>query len=74
MKGRKPAFPSHNNHSPDETHNDGLSLRDYFAIRIFVTAMAENRDTSMVDDARWAYFCADTLIEASKCNSEELQP
>ena len=52
------AFPD-----PHIKGDEGMALRDYFAIRIFIELM-KNNDTRFDEDCEEAYTIADKLIKA----------
>jgi hypothetical protein len=58
VKAKEYAFPD-----PHIVGDKGLTIRDYFAIRIFMEFM-KNTDTDFDDDCEEAYRIADKLIKA----------
>ena len=55
-----PAFPT----PAGIQHNDGMTLRDYFAASALQGMMADGGGTSWDDDAKAAYRAADAMIKA----------
>lgn len=55
-----PAFPT----PAGIQHNDGMTLRDYFAAAALQGLMADGGGTSWDDDAKAAYRAADAMIKA----------
>ena len=63
MKDDRSAFPI-----SDETTNEGMTLRDYFAAKAIQGACANsiNKDVYTPDLAEWSYEVADAMMEARK--------
>jgi hypothetical protein len=55
-----PAFPT----PAGIQHNDGMTLRDFFAAAALQGLMADGGGTSWDDDAKAAYRAADAMIKA----------
>lgn len=55
-----PAFPT----PAGVQHNDGMTLRDYFAAAALQGLLCNGGGASWDDDATHAYLCADAMIKA----------
>jgi hypothetical protein len=59
---RGPAFPQYS-FSNHVYVDGGMTLRDYFAIRVLPTLIANNQ-TDLNEDVRDAYMIADAMLKA----------
>jgi len=59
----QPAFPFTKTHDWQE-HNDGMSLRDYFAAKALSGLLCGNDDPIVVRCAQLAYEVADAMLKA----------
>jgi hypothetical protein len=55
-----PAFPT----PAGIQHNDGMTLRDYFAAAALQGLLADGGGASWNDDAKSAYLAADAMLKA----------
>jgi hypothetical protein len=62
-----PAFPSMRDmrHNPDFDHEEGMTLRDYFAAKA-MQGLCANGSTKATEIAQAAYIVADAMLEARK--------
>ena len=57
-----PAFPVPGLHRAE--HNNGMTLRDYFATKAMASVIARGDDTNRPGMAEWSYAMADAMLRA----------